>query len=205
MSPKAPAYALLAAALIGLWFSSVSTYDFVELPNSPTLELVPGPVVRWKAILPTLARAGAPFRLAVVGEDRGQMLPGGADAGWEVTAELPGINQEDIDLRLDAIEGAIGRASETIKNLDWFQVKEVRGQVVDGKVAWYQVSLGVGFRVVSPAREPTEDEKRRFWDADDPVTIETLRLGMFWSPLLTGDRAHTWLREVITESAATLH
>jgi len=47
-----------------------STYDFVELPQSPTIRLVPGPVARWKAILPTLRRAGEPFRLAIVAEDR---------------------------------------------------------------------------------------------------------------------------------------
>ena len=47
-----------------------STYDFVELPQSPKIRLVPGPVARWKAILPTLRRAGEPFRLALVAEDR---------------------------------------------------------------------------------------------------------------------------------------
>lgn len=62
--------------------------------------------------------------------------------------DLVGSSDESIE---DAIEGAISRASETIQNLDWFQVKEVRGQIVDGKVAWYQVSLGVGFRVLDPS------------------------------------------------------
>ncbi len=62
--------------------------------------------------------------------------------------DLVGSSDKSIE---DAIEGAIDRASETIKNLDWFQVKEVRGQIVEGKVAWYQVSLGVGFRVLDPS------------------------------------------------------
>jgi hypothetical protein len=47
-----------------------STYDFVELEQSPKIRLVPGPVARWKAILPTLRRVGEPFRLALVAEDR---------------------------------------------------------------------------------------------------------------------------------------
>jgi hypothetical protein len=47
-----------------------ATYDFVELPVSPTISLVPGRLTRWKLILPTLRRSGEPFRLAIVAEDR---------------------------------------------------------------------------------------------------------------------------------------
>ena len=54
-----PGYRLQTAREKPFWFKvfvdAFATYDFVELPSSPTLELVPGPVVRWKAILPTLA------------------------------------------------------------------------------------------------------------------------------------------------------
>ena len=50
-----------------------------------------------------------------------------------------------------AIENAIGRAGQTIQNLDWFVVKEIRGNIQEGQVAWYQVTLGVGFRVLDPA------------------------------------------------------
>lgn len=47
-----------------------ATYDFVPLPDSPVLKLVPGAPVRWKAHLPTLRRLDEPFRLAIVPEDR---------------------------------------------------------------------------------------------------------------------------------------
>ena len=47
-----------------------ATYEFTELPQSPTFALVPGEAVRIKAICPTLAVAGEPFRLALVAEDR---------------------------------------------------------------------------------------------------------------------------------------
>lgn len=47
----------------------------------------------------------------------------------------------------DAIRNAIERASHTVRNLDWFEVVETRGHVVEGKVAHYQVTLKVGFRV----------------------------------------------------------
>lgn len=51
----------------------------------------------------------------------------------------------------DSVEGAIGNAlaeaSKTLKNLEWFEVNEVRGHIRDGRVAHYQVGLKVGFRI----------------------------------------------------------
>jgi dodecin len=46
-----------------------------------------------------------------------------------------------------AIQNAIARAAQTLKHIDWFQVVEQRGHVQDGKVAHYQVTLKVGFRL----------------------------------------------------------
>ncbi|MBV1696233.1 MAG: DUF3604 domain-containing protein [Hyphomicrobiales bacterium] len=48
----------------------VATYDYVALPESPRISIVPGPGVRWRAVLPTLVRAGEPFRLGVKVEDK---------------------------------------------------------------------------------------------------------------------------------------
>ena len=45
----------------------------------------------------------------------------------------------------DAIQTAIGRASQTLRNLRWFEVMETRGHIEDGKVTHYQVMLRVGF------------------------------------------------------------
>lgn len=47
----------------------------------------------------------------------------------------------------EAIETALGRANKTLRNLDWFEVKELRGLVEGGKVKAYQVTLEVGFRL----------------------------------------------------------
>jgi len=58
--------------------------------------------------------------------------------------ELVGSSKISIE---DAIEGAIKRASKTLKHLDWFEVTETRGHIVDGKVGHYQVTLKVGFRL----------------------------------------------------------
>jgi hypothetical protein len=46
-----------------------ATYEFCELPEQPAFDLVAGPVASWKAIWPSLAMAGEPFRLAIVAED----------------------------------------------------------------------------------------------------------------------------------------
>lgn len=58
--------------------------------------------------------------------------------------EIVGSSKTSIE---DAIETAIARASKTLKNVDWFEVVETRGHVVDGKVGHYQVALKIGFRL----------------------------------------------------------
>ncbi len=58
--------------------------------------------------------------------------------------QLVGTSEEGID---DAIRRAISRASHTMRNLDWFEMKEVRGHIADGKLGHYQVVLKVGFRM----------------------------------------------------------
>ena len=45
----------------------------------------------------------------------------------------------------DAVRRAIERASDTVRNIRWFQVQDVRGHVEDGKIAHWQVTLKVGF------------------------------------------------------------
>jgi flavin-binding protein dodecin len=58
--------------------------------------------------------------------------------------EIVGSSAETIE---DAIDSAIARASKTVRHLDWFQVVETRGQITDDEVAFYQVTLKVGFRI----------------------------------------------------------
>ena len=70
----APGYRLQTAVEDKFYFKVFAdvfaTYDFVEVPNTPAIELVPGRPNRFKAILPTLRRQGQAFRLAVLAEDR---------------------------------------------------------------------------------------------------------------------------------------
>ena len=62
--------------------------------------------------------------------------------------ELVGSSSQGVQ---QAIEGAVAKASETIRNLDWFKVKEIRGNIQDGAVAWYQVKVVIGFQVLDAA------------------------------------------------------
>jgi flavin-binding protein dodecin len=59
-------------------------------------------------------------------------------------SEIVGSSQTSVD---DAIRNAISKAAQTVRNIEWFETKEIRGQVVDGGVAYFQVRLKVGFRV----------------------------------------------------------
>ena len=59
-------------------------------------------------------------------------------------SEIVGSSPNSID---EAIRTAIAKAAQTVRNIEWFQTEEIRGQVVDGGVAYFQVRLKVGFRV----------------------------------------------------------
>ncbi|MFM0521604.1 dodecin family protein [Caballeronia jiangsuensis] len=58
--------------------------------------------------------------------------------------EITGSSLESSD---KAVEVALQKASETVKNIEWFQVTETRGHVEGGKIAHWQVTLKAGFRV----------------------------------------------------------
>ncbi len=56
--------------------------------------------------------------------------------------EIVGTSEVSVD---DAIKGAIKRASQTLREIGWFEVSEIRGHVADGDVAHFQVTIKVGF------------------------------------------------------------
>ena len=47
----------------------------------------------------------------------------------------------------DAIRQAIKRASETVKDMSWFEVVDSRGRIKDGKIEQFQVTLKIGFKL----------------------------------------------------------
>ncbi|GAA2588325.1 dodecin [Streptomyces tubercidicus] len=65
------------------------------------------------------------------------------DRTYRVT-EIVGTSQESMDA---AVRNGIKRASETLRNLDWFEITETRGHIVNGEIDHYQVGLKVGFRL----------------------------------------------------------
>lgn len=47
----------------------------------------------------------------------------------------------------DAVRNGVNRAAETLRHLDWLEVTEIRGQIVDGEVQHWQVGVKIGFRL----------------------------------------------------------
>ena len=56
--------------------------------------------------------------------------------------ELTGSSPTGIE---DAVQTALAKASESVRNIHWFEVVETRGHVEDGKVAHWQVTIKAGF------------------------------------------------------------
>ena len=56
--------------------------------------------------------------------------------------EITGTSEMSLE---DAIQGAVSKASKTIRNMRWFEVVETRGALEDGKVSQWQVTLKIGF------------------------------------------------------------
>lgn len=59
-------------------------------------------------------------------------------------SEIVGTSPESLDA---AIRNGIAKASQTVRNLDWFEVASIRGQLKEGTVAHFQVQMKVGFRI----------------------------------------------------------
>ena len=59
-------------------------------------------------------------------------------------AEIVGTSPNGVD---DAIRNAVSRANQTLRNIDWFEMTEIRGHLADGQVADWQVTVKIGFRL----------------------------------------------------------
>ncbi|MEV5376297.1 dodecin family protein [Streptosporangium nondiastaticum] len=58
--------------------------------------------------------------------------------------EIVGSSPEGVD---QAVRNGLSRASQTLRNLDWFEVVQIRGHLENGEIGHYQVGLKVGFRL----------------------------------------------------------
>lgn len=66
-----------------------------------------------------------------------------ANRTYRVT-EIVGTSDQGVDA---AVRNGIARAAQTLRHLDWFEVTEIRGQIVDGAPEHFQVGMKVGFRL----------------------------------------------------------
>ena len=66
-----------------------------------------------------------------------------SDHTYRVT-EIVGTSPDSVE---QAIRNGIARANKTLRNLDWFETKEIRGHLGDGQIKHFQVTLKVGFRL----------------------------------------------------------
>lgn len=66
-----------------------------------------------------------------------------ADHTYSIS-EIVGTSSEGVDA---AIKNGVAAAAQTLRNLDWFEVKEIRGHLANGEVADWQVTIKLGFRL----------------------------------------------------------
>lgn len=70
-------------------------------------------------------------------------MPSRSDHTYRIT-EVVGTSPDSVDA---AVRNGIARAAETVRNLDWFEVTEVRGWIDGDKVGHFQVTMKIGFRL----------------------------------------------------------
>jgi flavin-binding protein dodecin len=64
------------------------------------------------------------------------------------TIEITGASEDGVT---QAIDRAVGKAGETVRGLDWFEVTEIRGHIEANRIEHFQVALKVGFRLEEPS------------------------------------------------------
>jgi flavin-binding protein dodecin len=103
------------------------------------VSLAIGRAALYRCVMP-MRRPRPPARL-----ERARALPAGGNEMHDniyKVIELVGSSQNSIE---DAIQSAIARASQSLKNLRWCEVTQTRAHIEAGKVSHYQVVLKVGF------------------------------------------------------------
>ena len=139
-----------------------ATYEFCELPGQPSFDLVPGPAVSWKAILPSLAIAGEPFRLAVVAEDRWGNPTADASQNFELVSSH----------RLRGLPAQI-----EIKNGDGPRVIENLVADAEGDIELRLVAKGEEVARANPLRVVKQTAQRRYWGDLHGQSGETIGMG----------------------------
>ena len=117
-----------------------ATYEFCELPEQPAFDLIAGSAVRWKAVLPSLAVIGEPFRLALVAEDMWGNPTEDASGTFTLRSSLPlrGLPE--------AVTIARGDGPRVVDNIVADKVGDLDLELIaDGKIT-FQLATGPGIR-----------------------------------------------------------
>ncbi len=144
-----------------VFVDAFATYEFTELPHSPEFALVPGAPARWKAILPSLAVTGEPFRLCLVAEDR-----------WgNPTPEVSGTLTLDASATISALPRTValsrGTTGHVIDGLGVAATGDVTLSVRDASGA--ELCRANPMRVVTTeagrmrSGHPKAQQERRYW------------------------------------------
>src|SRR5690242_15913878 len=139
-----------------------ATYEFCELPVQPSFDLVPGPAASWKAILPSLAFVGEPFRLAVVAEDKWGNPTADASQSFELASSLP------VGGLPSRMEIKRGDGPHAIENL-------VAG--TEGDIDIRLMANGTELACANPLRVTKEASLRRYWGDLHGQSGETIGMG----------------------------
>jgi hypothetical protein len=139
-----------------------ATYEFCELPVQPAFDLLPGPAVSWKAILPSLAVIGEPFRLAVVAEDKWGNPTPEAGQSFELVSSHP---VRGLPAR---IEIRNGEGPRVIENLVVY---------MEGDLDLQLIANGEEFARSNPLRVVKEAVLRRYWGDLHGQSGETIGMG----------------------------
>ncbi len=139
-----------------------ATYEFCELREQPAFDLVAGPATRWKAIVPSLAVAGEPFRLAIVAEDVWGNPTADAAGTFELRGSLPvhGLPAVITIAKGDGPRVIEGLVANDIGDLDV-------SLIADGEIA----------AQANPLRVAAAAPLRRYWGDLHGQSGETIGMG----------------------------
>ncbi len=80
-----------------------------------------------------------------------------SDHVYRIT-EVVGTSPDSVH---QAIRNGVARVAQTVRDVEWFEATDIRGQVVDGEIAHFQVSLKVGFRLEDPVEKASSRHELR--------------------------------------------
>ena len=139
-----------------------ATYEFCELPEQPAFDLLAGPAATWKAILPSLAVVGEPFRLAILAEDMWGNPTADASGNFALESSLP------LGGLPDSIKIAKGDGPRVIENLVAPQAGDIDLNVTANR---QPVARANPLRIVTTA------PMRRYWADLHGQSGETIGMG----------------------------